>query len=514
MARLFFLTVVEGKDYEEKSRGNRIKVLFEPALRGVVFDQGGEILVRNTSEGRKYLYDKVLAHVLGYLGETTEKGLGNQSQECLDLLKQGRYLPGCLMMGDLTGKAGLEKQYDNMLRGQKAEKLAEVDSAGEIIREMGYKPAIAGKNLKLWLDLSLQQKAYEALGEKIGAVIVSRPNGEVLALVSKPSFDPNLFTIKNDSSDFNKLFLDESQPMFNRSLAGLYPPGSTFKLVTSMAGLEGDYITLQTEFEDVGNLCFGEWCFGNWYYLQYGRKEGMVNLTKALKRSNDIYFYELGRLLGIKALSDWAKNFGFTQATGIDLPGEEKGLFPNAQWKEEYKGEGWYLGDTLITSIGQGDILATPIQVQQMTNTIANKGVLCPSQILDSTQKNETSEWEKYEKGECRDLGVSENNLSYIIEGMKQACSPGGTGWPLFNFGIGGESSASASFKKIETACKTGTAEFGDPDDRTHAWFTIFAPINDPEIVVTVLAEKAGEGSDQAAPIAKEILKHYFENKN
>jgi penicillin-binding protein 2 len=501
VGRLFWLSVVQAQHYQDISQENRVRLIYEDVPRGIITDRSGKVLVRNTPEGREYLYAKELAHVIGYVGQADENDL-----------KENEYL----MLGDSVGKSGLEKEYDWLLSGQKAERLVEVDTGGEIIRELGYKEGQSGQDLRLYLDWEMQKSAYDALGDEVGAAIVSKPTGELLALVAKPSFDANIFTmtdIKNKQEQVAFLFADESQPVFNRAITGLYPPGSTFKPITALAGLESGKISADTVYEDVGNLCFGEWCFGNWYYLQYGRKEGEVNLVKALQRSNDIYFYQVSRLLGINLLSDWAKNFGLTMLTGIDLPGEAEGFFPNAEWKEEVKGESWYLGDTLITSIGQGDILTTPIQIHTMTASLSNRGTMCSPQLLDSYQEvYEREKWVTAEKKECRNLGLDPNNLDLVLTGMKQACEPGGTGWPLFNFGIGGESTASAGFKPIPVACKTGTAEFGDPQDKTHAWFVVFAPVDNPEVVVTILAEKAGEGSSDAAPIAKEILTHYFNN--
>jgi penicillin-binding protein 2 len=505
-SRLAWLTIVKGSEYEISSRENRIKVLTEPAARGIITDHKGEVLVRNVPEGRKYLFREKTSHLMGYLGEADQSDLESDPE---------------LRAGDQTGQSGLEQQYDQQLRGKKAERLVEVDAVGKVIREMGFKPAQAGTDLRLNLDIGLQEQAFKALGDKTGAVIASRPDGSVLALVSKPSFDPNLFTLDNGQADgasdqqepINQLLTNDSQPLFDRAISGLYPPGSTFKPVTAIAGLESGKITGDTVFEDVGNLCIGQWCFGNWYYLQYGRKEGMVDMVKALQRSNDIYFYQVGQELGIKAIADWAKNFGFNQPTGIDLPGEESGLMPDMDWKERVKKESWYLGDTLISSIGQGDILATPIQVHHLISTLANNGLSCPPRLLAATKSPTDEQWQLVKPPDCRDLGIQKEYLSLVRSGMTKACQPGGTGWPFFNFGLG-EATVSADFKPISTACKTGTAELGDPKKQTHAWFSVMAPADTPEIVVTVLVEKGGEGSSVAAPIAKEVLKYYFSQQD
>ncbi len=493
-ARLFFLAVVKGKEYEQRSRENRIKIIFEAAPRGVVFDSRGEVLARNSPEGRKYPDLDLFSHIIGYLAEASEDDLAKKE----------------LRPKDLVGKSGLELEYDTQLRGQPAERLVETDTAGQTIREIGYKEAIPGQSLHLFIDKNLQKAAAEAMNGENGAIIISRPDGKILSLLSLPAFNPNLFTIKNETSPelLAGLFSDPAMPLFNRAVSGLYPPGSTFKMITAIAGLESGKISPDTTFEDTGQLCIGEWCFANWYYTQYGRTEGQVNLVKALQRSNDIFFYNVGQEVGIKSMGDWAKNFGLAQQTGLDLPGEEAGLFPSPEWKQEIKGEDWYLGDTIISSIGQGNILVTPIQINQMVSALANNGAWCKPQILAYSGDKESSV-----KAECRDLGIKQNYLDVIKSGMVKACEPGGTGWPFFNFGIGGESTVSAGFKKISIACKTGTAEIGDAENQTHAWFSLYAPAEKPEIVVTVLAEKAGEGSYEAAPTAKKILKYYFENE-
>ena len=211
----------------------------------------------------------------------------------------------------------------------------------------------------------------------------------------------------------------------------------------------------------------------------------MVNIVKAIKRSNDIFFYNLGERLGLNRIDDWARKYGFGSKTGVELTGEIAGIVQDEKWKKEVKGEAWYLGNTIHLSIGQGDLVVTPLQVNQMTNVIANGGKKCQMSIL------------KDSKVSCEDLKIKKDNVDTIIEVMKEACHSGGTAWPLFNF-------------KTELACKTGTAEVGDGSKDTHAWLTAFAPADDPQISITVMVEKGGEGSDVAAPIVGDILKDWF----
>jgi len=312
-----------------------------------------------------------------------------------------------------------------------------------------------------------------------------------LILYSSFSFDPNLF-IKSDSSEVLRIINDETKrPLFNRAISGIYPPGSTFKIVTAVAGLEEGKITPQTLIADTGIITVGAYKYTNWYFTQYGKTEGEINLEKAIGRSTDTFFYKLGEMVGAEKLIEWARRFGLDKSFGLDLPGEAAGFIGTPEWKEKVKKESWFLGNTYHLAIGQGDLALTPLGVNLMTAAIANGGKVCVPRILRIGEKN------TFYKEECRDLGIKRETLETVKRGMVKACASGGTGWPFFDF-------------KPEVACKTGTAETGD-GKTTHAWFTVFAPVENPEIVLTVLVEKGGEGSGVAAPIAKEILKKYFE---
>jgi penicillin-binding protein 2 len=309
--------------------------------------------------------------------------------------------------------------------------------------------------------------------------------------------------------------------------------------VTSLAGLEEGVITESTTVEDNGVITIGPFTFPNWYFLQYGKTEGVVNVVKALQRSNDIFFYKAGEWIGVTKLAEWARKVGIGAPLGIELSGEAGGLVPDPAWKKIRfateadkiaRNDEWYLGDTYHISIGQGYLLTTPLAVNTWTNIIANGGKLFRPTIRKITSLRE-------EREQCKDLGLKKESVHIIMEGMEKACATGGTGWPLFNFSVSKatgtpadiqESSPSAAVKvQIPVACKTGTAEFGDPKNRTHAWFTAFAPIpeqyipddikatenyidGNPEISVTVLVEGAGEGSNVAAPIAKKIFEEWF----
>ena len=350
---------------------------------------------------------------------------------------------------------------------------------------------------------------------------MSKPTtGEVLALYSSPSFNPNGFTLGQTNEQYQALTTNPDEPMFFRAIGGAYPPGSTFKLVTAVSALEEGAVRPDTLIEDTGVINIGPFSYPNWFFLQYGKTDGLVDMVKAIQRSNDIYFYKAGEAVGIERLNRWARKLGVGRPLGIEIAGEAAGLMPDPAWKKERftsradleaRNHLWFLGDTYHVAIGQGYLLTTPLQVNTWTNSIANGGKLCRPTIKKGVR-------------DCHDLGIGEETIGVITEGMKKACETGGTGLPLFNFKVGAA--------HVPVACKTGTAEFGDPDNKTHAWFTVFAPIpvlgsglekregqtpsdterisGEPEISITVLVEGAGEGSDVAAPIAKKILEEWF----
>lgn len=542
LVRLFHLTIVKGAENRRLSESNRIRTAIIHAPRGIFKDRTGKPLVENIpayritgpcadesncrlrlisqeewqKSGQKisalfekdylrhYLYSYELSHVFGYLNEITDEEIHNPLYQYQDYL-----------FGDRIGRVGLESVYERRLRGVDGKELLEVDAQNNVLRHLGQVNPIPGEDIVLSLDESLQKTAYEALGENPGAVIVTKTKtGEVLALVSTPSYDSNKIQEGMTPSEYQELIKSSDQPLFNRAISGVYPPGSTFKLVAALAGLASGKITAQTTFEDTGILRIGEFSFGNWYFLQYGKTEGMVDFLRAIARSNDIYFYKVGETVGVDTLSEWGKRLGIGQKTGIELPGEAEGVMPDPVWRKKVRNEEWYLGDTYHLAIGQGDLQTTPLQVNRWTSVIASGGELCDFTLLKTNQEK------------CTNLGIKKENIALVKEGMRRACYRGddvpyqGTGWPFFDFSISNNNDNKDHKRYIPVACKTGTAEFGDPDNKTHAWFTAFAPLpvkaaddtitGDPEIVVTVLLEKGGEGSTNAGPIAKKIFEEWF----
>lgn len=500
LIRLFQLTVVKGEYYRHLSEENRIREIIIEPKRGTIYDRKGLELAKNLPADIKKNSPRLTSARLYQEPEATAFILGYRQTADKEDVKNDRCLPK-LKPGDKVGKKGVEKIFECQLKGKAGKKLIEVNAYGKFLKTLNIIPPTDGESLKLSVDLELQKIAYQKLKGKKGAIVAIKPStGEILTLSSFPSFSPQDF--EDEKIEILKNYLtDKEQPLFNRATAGLYPPGSIFKLVVAAAALEEKVIDETTKIEDTGIIKAGPLTFGNWYYLEYGKTEGTLDIVSAIKRSNDIFFYRLGEKLGVEKIKKWAEIFGYGQKTGIGLE-EEEGLIPSPFWKKEILKDRWYLGDTYNLSIGQGYILVTPLQVALSTSVFANNGFLCQPTLLKVNDEK---------KVVCKKLPLSQKTLKLVKEGMRQACSPGGTGWPLFNFSVEG---ATAKEKiSIETGCKTGTAESHGKNKSPHAWFTVFAPFDKPQIVVTVLVENGGQGADVAAPIAKEILKAYFERK-
>ncbi len=531
---LFQVQIFKGEYYRGLAEGNRIAEVPIHAPRGIIFDRNGVALVSNlpafrlrtcrkegdceariiskdqaialeaqglaasqtleVDSGRFYPYGKSFAHILGYVSEVSKDELSTLVG----------YSPG-----DKMGREGVEESYNSLLLGKDGKELVEVDASGQKLRTLSTVEPIPGQNLTLSIDADLQKVAYQQIEGKKAAVVATDPkSGAVLALASSPSYDPNIFTDLSLESEYRNaqiraIFSDSSQPLFNRAISGTYPAGSTFKIVTALAGLESGKIDENFTIDDPGILVIGPYKFPNWKYLRDGGTQGVLNVVGALQKSNDIFFYEVGGKVEVDLLGQYARKVGVSEKLGIDLPGEAAGLFPDAAWRNN-NSRSWYLGDTYHLAIGQGDLLVTPLQDNAWTAVIGNGGKLCIPSVLgrDSGDKiQETSQ-----ETRCKDLGISQKTIGLIRQGMVAACQPGGTAYPLFGFKDG-------NGNPVAIACKTGTAEYGDPQGRTHAWLTAFAPAKEPTIALTVLVEGGGgggEGSDVAAPIAKKILEEWF----
>jgi penicillin-binding protein 2 len=476
---------------------------------------------------REYPAGPTLAHILGFTGSIP-------SAELADYTRRG------YAIYDIVGRSGLEATYENMLRGAKGEKMIEVDAAGRELRVVGQPaPPLAGDSLVLALDLDFQrqvedilQAALESLGARTGAVVAIDPrNGAVKALVSLPTFDNNMFSTGASPGEFAALLEDSDRPLLNRSISGLYPPGSTFKMITAAAALQEGVVDPGTRI-----VCPGMIVIPNQYdpavtypFVCWNRGgHGAVNTVEAIAQSCDVYFYEVSGGyheyganqpgLGSERLGHYARLFGLGEPTGIELLGEATGRVPSPDWLSDTKGMVWTTGRTYQMGIGQSDTLVTPLQLASVTAAVANGGHLLEPHLVDKVVDPNGAVVER-PGGEIRTLPVDPSYLAVVREGMRGAVTHG---------------TALASWSKLPTeiavAGKTGTAEFCDPvvtnhgvfcrytkdgNLLTHAWFVAFAPYDDPEIALAVFIDGSGldhviEGSQVAAPVAADVLRAYF----
>lgn len=541
--RLFDLQVIQGSQLRQMSEDNRYFKKRVLANRGIIKDRFGTPIVLNkpvyyrlstpkrlysdrqivteadalqmlaTSSAhifsqsyRQYVFPEALSQVTGYVGAVTQEDLESDAG---------------LHINQIIGKTGIEREFEQQLKGVDGSEIFELNAYGEIQRQVGIVPAREGENLILSIDAQLSQRAYELMEGKTGAVVVGdAQTGEVLALVSTPTYNPNLFTVpllqQEDEADrraqLQGYFTDARRLFFNRALAGAYPPGSVFKLITALAGLELGKIDESTIVVDEGQLRIDEYVYGNWYFRQYGRTEGPINLVRSIARSNDIFFYKAAEWIGPQQLADFARLMGLGKRTEIELPAETAGTVPDPEWKQRVIGERWYLGNTYHYGIGQGDVTVTPLQVFHYTTAFAHEGKMCRPTLI------------KGKTGQCEELALDARHIAMVRQGMIEACSTGGTAFPFFAW--------NEEHEQEKVACKTGTAEFGGVINdqgyrKTHGWFTAIVELPDSSVgnseggpsgsdlyprsvVITVLVESDEEqpfreGSRDAAPIAKEL---------
>lgn len=555
--RLWQLQILDGDKYKRLSEDNRLRILKTPAPRGIIYDRNGTPLVKNipffsvsittdnfrgidtgslaallgltkkeveeklnkkdnspfvpvklkqglsfgeiariearrsdfpglfveTDVGREYLFGKVGAHIIGYLGKITAYQLNNPEL---------RYFPP----DALIGQWGVEALFDNQLRGMPGERIIEVDALGRELRMIQERPSVKGTDINLSIDINIQKAVEDAFGEKAGALVAIKPDsGEILALESLPSFNPNIFSMGIAYNDWKAIMEDKKKPMLNRAVQSQYPPGSTFKIITAIAALEEGIINPDTKINCTGGINYGRWTFGCWKKGGHGP----VDFHRAIVESCDVYFYELGRRLGIDKIYKYATAFGLGRETGIELipVKERKGLIPNAEWKKEKKRLPWYLGDTFISAIGQGYITATPIQMALMTATFANGGKIYKPSLI------------KIDQSPSGIINLKPETIKMIKEALSGVVNdPNGTAQ-------GARSSLTVIGGKTGTAQVVGKKK-GLSGERfmDHAWFVAFAPVDNPEIALSVFVEHGGGGGAVAAPIAKRAIEAYMKSKN
>ena len=575
IARLWFLQIRNGTEYEQLANNNRVRIRDKVAPRGNIYDCNDQLLVTNrpcfnivwskedspepdkvikriariTGEDitdlldrirqaadnprhipirlkedidwdilayiennryelpgisievlprRDYLYPGIASHSIGYLAEINKQELTNRPDENYQI-------------GDQIGKTGIEKLFEIPLRGEKGRLYVEVDAHGfEQKRLEGLEP-LPGDDIRLTIDLALQQTAEKTLADGAGAVVAMEVNsGRVLALASSPSINLEQFLGGISTTDWNNLLEDPLHPLVNKAIMGQYPPGSTYKIITALAGLTEKVITPETVFYCPGSLKFGNRTYRCWKRGGHGN----VNLHRALAESCDVYFYMVGQKLGVDTLARYAKSLGLGAETGIELEHEKGGLVPTEDWKRRRFNEPWQEGETLSVAIGQGFNLTTPLQLCRMTAALANGGTLYRPQLIDRISDPEGKVLQEFAPiNEGTALG-SPASLDLIRKGLIAAVNDKhGTG-------------SAARMAEITVAGKTGTAQvirlahFKDMKEedipyqyRDHAWFTCFAPAEKPEIAVTVLVEHGSHGGSAAAPIAKAVLTTYFAKK-
>lgn len=436
---------------------------------------------------RSYIDGLIFSHILGYEGK---------------IRKEEREAHPEYLLTDSIGKQGIEKSYESVLRGKHGLERVEVDAFGKVKKELGVVQPTPGQDLILNIDADLQKKLFDSLQgileknelKRAAAVAIDPRSGAVRALVSLPSFDNNLFSGGISSEEYEKLTSDPSEPLFNRVVAGAYPPGSTIKPVLAAAALSEGVVNETTQIESRGGISIGRFFFGDW------KAHGFTDIRRAIAVSSDVFFYSIGggyggiEGLGMNRMKKYEELFGYNKKTGIDLSGEADGLIPDPAWKQEKIGERWYIGDDYHAAIGQGFLTATPLQILNSIAAIANGGTLYAPRIV-SQIRSADGKITAVPSEVIRDRFIDPGILQIVREGMRETVTEG-TAQPLKDL-------------PVAVAGKTGTAQFGS-NDKTHGWFVSFAPFEDPKLAMIVLVEGQGEEGYNAVPVTKEVYQWYF----
>lgn len=449
------------------------------------------IAVQKTGR-RQYDDGLIFSHIMGYEGKVRPG----------ELEAHPEYL-----LIDRIGKDGVEYSHESALRGDHGSESYIVDSRGRIAREIDRSTPVPGDDLYLNIDAGLQKKLFDTLNgalekaetQTAAAVALDPRTGAVRAIVSLPSYDNNLFAQGIAGDDYQRLITNEERPLFNRVISGVYPPGSTIKPVLAAAALQERIIDPARQIESRGGISLGSFFFGDW------KVHGFTDMRRAIAVSSDVYFYSIGggygaiKGMGMDLMKKYEELFGYGEKTGIDLPGEVKGLIPDEQWKQDVLDERWYIGNTYHASIGQGYITATPLQIANTIAAIANDGTLYKPQMVSHIKKA-NGETIPVAPEILRKDFIDPEHMTVVQEGMRQTITEG-----------------TAQYMQtvpVEVAGKTGTAQFGGQDDKVHSWFTAYAPYEDPELVLVVLMEgQTAEESTTTVPVAKEVFDWYFADR-
>ncbi|MCU0611273.1 MAG: penicillin-binding protein 2 [Candidatus Eisenbacteria bacterium] len=556
-ARLFYLQILQGAHYLELADSNRVRLSIIKAPRGLMYDRSGRIvaqdraastIVLDPSYGADSTNVSMVAELLGMSVQEAWRKIGvaqrrrddctldpdatfatvSRIEERRDILRgtarrlslRRRYPAGAAVgnlvgyiaevsekelnpdspyrMGDLIGRSGLERQYESVLRGERGFEFIQVDAAGRELGPVPERSAIApipGHDLRLSIDQNLQTLAWDLIGpDRQGAVVALDPRrGDVLALVSRPSFDPNVLGSGMGHAVWAQLNSDSLFPLLNRPIQCAYPPGSTFKIATAAAALAEGVIQPSDRKTCTGAFLFGGRPFGCWKKTGHGS----VDLRKAIVESCDVYFYQVGLAIGLERLSRWAHVFGFGEPTGIDLVNERSGLFPTVDWFNTTYGRGrWSRGTVVNLAIGQGEVLATPLQIAQFVGAIGNDGVMFAPRIAMESRDPVTGRRTVLADPKGRRLPLSPQTIALLKDAMAGVTEdPHGT-------------AGRSRIPGVVMGGKTGTAQ--NPHGEDHAWFVGYAPADHPIIVACAFVERGGHGSSEAAPVASGVIKAWL----
>ena len=464
----------------------------------------------------RFYTDKSSAHVVGYVSEISVKDLKNK-----------KYLKNLKISGVAIGKTGLESSLDEKMLGSPGYLRYEVNAFGKRIKQVSTEPGLKGSTFRTTLDQDIQKTAAKALENVSGAVcVMDIYNGDIVSMVSSPNFNPNSFVHGVKEKEWADLITNRDKPMINKAISGLYPPGSTIKTLTALSALENDIINPNLLIKCKGYIDF----YGEKFHCWKKKGHGILDMRGAIKRSCDIYFYEVSRRLGVDKLAKTAEKFGLGQKVLTDFNEEKPGIVPNTKWKLKQIGKNWYLGETLHAGIGQGYFLSTPLQLCLMTAQLANGGFKLNPRIIvdDNNQVNSLQKYLNFKKENpnnnpqisnfnLQPLFRNQENVNFVKEAMFAASNePGGTSYTSRHtdkkFMFAGKTGSSQIKKFTE---EQRIAEVKQKDitylERDHAWFVAFAPVKDPKYAISVLVEHGGSGSSAAAPIAKKVIKKVIE---
>ncbi|CAN8142550.1 peptidoglycan DD-transpeptidase MrdA [uncultured Thiomicrorhabdus sp.] len=483
------------KFFEKFRKGRRARTytlpytLNEPeASRFAVLNHKHPGVTLSSRLKRTYPFKDVGVHAIGYVGRINQKELKK--------LDEKRYLGT-----EIIGKSGVEKYYEDILHGYPGVQQVETNVRGSVLRKLETTPAIPGQDIHLTIDIELQKFAEQLMGDRRGSIVAIDPqNGEVLAYVSTPTFDPNLFVDGIDSKTYRSLLNDPNKPFINRAINGQYPPGSTIKPFVALGAIENDYITPQKKIYDPGYFEYKGHRYRDW--KRWGH--GLVNMHLAIAQSCDTYFYELSLDMGIDAIHDSMSPFGFGERSGVDIPGESKGILPSQAWKRETKGEAWYRGETIISSIGQGYHLSTPIQLARATAILANRGKQITPHLLQRLHDDNDMPPMQIEIKKIEHWEQVIQSMVAVMHGPTGTARRYGTDLP---FTMAGKTGTAQVFSLNEADYDAAKL---DKSLHDHSLFVGFAPVERPRIAVAVIAENSGSGSKTAAPIGVNVIKRYL----